>query len=344
MKKPKHLILTQDYQGWEYGMLRCLEDEIQRQTGATVLYIPKSSLAGKVLLWKRLQHGTRYEVLRKYLPKKRIEIPANIDVVWHVLMGPENYELDLFDWPWKRVPHRVVYLFDTLPTQMKRIGRLFSGSEWNIPITSFQDAMPLLKKTTGRNWHQIDQAVSMKYFPAKNSKEIAFSSYGRRHPLVHEAIKKFCLQHSIYYDYTTHGRTAPTADPLELYRQYAWHMSQSQFTVCWPVEVTHPERAGGLSPITCRWFEAVAAGAVAVGKEPRNLRFREMFGNNLILDINPDAGTSKILKRLGEIWNRRSSLSMKSETFRRKMVSKIDWSERVGRMLEHIQQKTTSIK
>ena len=179
----RHVILTcPGYQGWEYGMLRCLEAEIQRQTGATVLEIPKPKILGKNWLQKRLQHGTRYEHVRKYLPKEKLEIPSDVDVVWYVLMGPENYGLDLFDWPWRRVPHRVVYLFDTLPSQIKRIGRLFSGPEWNFPITSFQDAIPMLKNVTGRNWCHIDQAVSLRYFPEKTAREIAFSSYGRKHP------------------------------------------------------------------------------------------------------------------------------------------------------------------
>ncbi|NCY22274.1 glycosyltransferase family 1 protein [bacterium] len=333
----RHVILTcPGYQGWEYGMLRCLEAEIQRQTGATVLEIPKRDLMGNRWLQKKLEHGTRYECLRSLLPKKKLQMPANVDVFWCVLMGPENYELDLYEWPWQRVPKRVIYLFDTLPRQMERIQRLFSGEEWNFPITSFEDAVPLLEKVTHRQWHHIDQAVSLEYFMHNTSKEIAFSSYGRRHPKLHEALLTFCQKKSIFYDYTMHGRSAPTAEPLELYRQYAWHMSQSQFTVGWPVEITNPERAGGLRPITCRWFEAAAAGATVIGQAPKNPRFSQLFGEEMVLPFDPTAEISDLVHGLERIWAERDSLLQKGEQRRRRLGHGIDWSDRVQKILQQL--------
>ena len=41
--------------------------------------------------------------------------------------------------------------------------------------------------------------------------------------------------------------------------------TQRWFTFGWPVEFTHPDRVKTFSPITCRWFEAAASGAVVVG-------------------------------------------------------------------------------
>ena len=333
----RHVILTcPGYQGWEYGMVRCLEAEIQRQTGAIVLEIPKRDLMGNRWLQKKMEHGTRYECLRSLLPKKKLQMPASVDVLWYILMSPENYRLDVWKWPWEIAKKRVILIFDTFPRQMKMIKTLLSGLEWNYFITTFEDAVPLLERATNKKWHHIDQAVSLEYFPHNTSKEIAFSSYGRRHPRLHSALKTFCRDRKLFYDYTMHGRNSPTAEPLELYRQYAWHMSQSQFTVGWPVEITNPERAGGLSPITCRWFEAVAGGASLIGRAPNNKRFSRIFGKENVFEIDYTADESSIVRILGAIWKNRGDFSKKAKHLREKMEGRLDWADRVKEILRLI--------
>jgi len=46
----------------------------------------------------------------------------------------------------------------------------------------------------GRRWHHTDQAVSLSYFePAPIAERVIhFSAYGRRHPIAHEAVMRFC--------------------------------------------------------------------------------------------------------------------------------------------------------
>ena len=330
------LIQNESVQGWENGMLRCLEEEIVRQTGAERLVASNSPLGRK--LNRSLAHGTRYGGFRRFLPRRPLTLPAGAEVVWHVLMGPENYYLDRFQ-GWRGKAKHVVYLFDTLPGQMDLIRRLFSGREWDVCVTSFDDAVPGLEQATGRTWHHADQAVSLDYFPPVPAAEkvVHFSSYGRRHPRVHEATLRFCEANGLYYDFTTHDRNGPTADPLTLFHQFGWHLSHSLFTFCWPVEVTNPSRAGELSPITCRWFEAAAAGAVVLGQPPLNPHFRAFFGDDSVVQINPEAGVSAIVNRLEQIWQQRKELSAQAIHLREQLGIRLDWSERVKRMLDFIQ-------
>jgi hypothetical protein len=331
-----HLLLqNESVQGWENGMLRCLEEAIVQQTGAQRFTVRHSPVWQ--ILNRRFGHGTRYERWRPFLPKRPLTLPASAEVVWHVLMGPEDYSLDLFKDCSGKARH-IVYLFDTLPSQMNRIRRLFSGREWDVCVTSFDDAVPMLERVTRRPWHHVDQAVSLDYFPIvpPAEKVIHFSSYGRRHPRVHEAVRRFCEVKGLYYDFTTHDRNGPTADPLTLFRQFAWHLSHSLFTFCWPVEVTSPARAGELSPVTCRWFEAAAAGAVMLGQPPKNPHFRKLFGDEAVTQINPDADVNAILKQLEQIWQQRIELSAQASALREKLGGGIDWSARVKRMLDFI--------
>jgi len=120
------------------------------------------------------------------------------------------------------------------------------------------------------------------------------------------------VSEGLYYDFTTHDFSATTAEPLALYRQFAWHLSHSLFTFCWPVEVTDPARAGDLSPITCRWFEAAAAGAVALGQPPGNPHFRAFFGDNSVTVLTPEAGVNALLHQLEIIWQERFELSARA--------------------------------
>ncbi len=315
--------------GWEYGMLRSLEDEIVRQTGAQQIWIEHTPLELRSNRW--FGQGTRHAHLRRFLPVHRIELPAETEVVWNILMGPEDYRLDRRAGFSENVRHRVVYQFDTLPAQMPTIRDLFSGPEWNVRVTSFDDALPMLAATTGGEWYHADQAVSLKYFaPAPPEKRVIhFSSYGRRHPRVHEALLRFCERRGLYYDYTTHGRAQPTAESLALLKQFAWHLCHSLFTVCWPVEITNPQRAGDLSPITCRWFEAAAAGAAIIGQPPRNPRFARLFGEDFVTPLDPEESVERIGARLEEIWDRRMELSTRALAPRERLGVKLDWSERV---------------
>lgn len=327
------LIQNGGYSSHSYGMLRCLENEILAQTNAQKLVLKLPPLWEKID--KTFPRGTRFAKYRKYFPKCSLKLPTTSTTLWHVLMGPEDYKLDLCK-GWNQSKESVLYLFDTFPSQVKRIKDLFCHKKWKTAITSFNDALPILNATNTCNWHHIDQAVSVKYFyhvPIEQ-KSIAFSSYGRRHPRLHEALLRFCGEKRIYYDYTTHSLSPTNTDPLELFQQYAWHLSHSLFTVCWPVELTHPKRAGGISPITCRWFEAAAASAVVLGLPPKNPYFSEIFPKDMVHEVNPNAEMSSILMRLEELWSQRTRLSLRAERLRKDMKCKLDWSDRVIKMIK----------
>lgn len=328
----KHLLLKNPrLQGWEYGMLRALEDEIVEQTQATVLEVP---LYGMDVVTKRVRHGMRWDPARRLLPKK--SFPVEGDVLWYILMGPENYELDLFkDW-YHTAKHRVVYMYDTLEPQFNLIKNLFSDDLFNLRITSFNDAAPYLEKLTQSKWHVIEQAVPASlftYVPVQE-KVIDFSSYGRRFPAFHKVLLEFCKSNRLYYDYTTHDARHPTATEEELYRQYAWHLSHSKFTVSWPVELTNPQRAGRLHPITCRWFEAASAGTVIIGKKPDNPLFNQLLDEKLVTAIDPFQDKGSTWKKLDQIYADKEALLHQAHAIQQANAHRWTWKNRVSRMIE----------
>ena len=314
-------------------MLRALEAEILLQTGASVIEVPDYGMHN---LTNRVGHGMRWSPARRLLPKK--PFPVEADVIWYILMGPENYELDLFkDWD-GTAKYRFVYIFDTLEPQFKLVKELFSGNSFNIRITSFQDAVPYLEQLTDKKWHSIEQAVPASLFTpvAIERKVIDFSSYGRKFPAFHDALLQFCNSNMLCYDYTTHDVKHPTAPEAELYRQYAWHLRHSIFTISWPVELTNPKRAGRLHPITCRWFEAAACSTVIIGRSPGNIMFTKLLHPNLVVNIDPEGTRESMFKFLDNVWKNRNSYQENAYAICEELGEKITWKNRVIRMINLI--------
>jgi len=317
----KHALVTDlSLNGYEYGVLRAFEDAIVEYTGAMVIALP-----GELgIVKKKMGHSMRLGPYRRYLPVKTLHIEA--DVIWCILMGPENFRLDLFkDWM-KLAKYRIVYLFDTLDHQFELIKKLFSDDSFNIRITSFNDAVPFLKKLTNKKWYSIEQAVPDHLFSSLPFEErlISFSSYGRRLERFHEVLIDFCKKKNLYLDFTTHDGKHPSVGARDLYHQYAWHLQHSLFTISWPVEITNPTRAGRLHPITCRWFEAASAGTVIIGKSPENPGFKKALLPNLVTEIDPFASKEDIFRSLEEIWETRRALA--EQAHKRSLRHSRDWT------------------
>jgi hypothetical protein len=329
----QHVIIKDnDLNGWEYGMLRSFEKAIVKETNATTVNIPKYSFDRNYL--KHFGHGMKRGVYRRYFPRQAFDIEA--DVAWYILMGPENYRLDLYK-NWERGgKKKILYLYDTLPSQYAAIKRLFSNNHWDVLITSFNDAVADLEKITGRKWHCIEQAADIDLFKPVpvSERTIHFSSYGRRHLPLHEALIEFCAVNNLYYDYTTHDGKHPTADSSELYKQYAWHLAHSMFTFSWPVELTNPQRAGHLRPVTCRWFEAAAAGTVIAGQAPDNAAFSKYLSNDIVVKLDYNSSRSEYLKSLDTLFKNYDKYHNRAFQLSQQLMPSISWKDRVKRIID----------
>ncbi|MEO5684464.1 MAG: glycosyltransferase [Chitinophagaceae bacterium] len=328
------VIKDSELNGWEYGMLRSFENAIVQETGGRILELPPYRFASKYM--HHFSQGMKRGKYRKYFQQQPFDIKA--DIAWCILMGPENYKLDLYKNWQPKCKIKILYLYDTLPAQYPLIKRLLSDNTWDILITAFNDAVDDLEKLTGRKWHCVEQAADAGLFqPAPLSERVIhFSSYGRKHPVLHEAVKEFCEAHHLYYDYTTHDAKHPVADASELYKQYAWHLTHSQFTFSWPVELTHSQRAGHLHPITCRWFEAVAAGTVIAGQAPGNPAFTTYFEKDLVVPMNYNATKKDFIKDLEGLMSNRDTYYSKAAALSEQLKAALTWNERVQRIIKMI--------
>jgi len=331
---PRHVLLTvRGSHGFQYGMLRDFEGEIVRLTGATVVPIPEWPAPPAVK--DRLAHGTRYAPLRRFVPR-RGGFGVDADVLWLVLMGPEASWLDLYRAWDRRVGYRIVYVYDTFAEQLPALRRLSAAARWDLMITSFPDAVPMLERETGRPWAAVPQGVLVDRFlpvPAEK-REIGLSSYGRRIEPVHQAIDRWSDETGVHYDATIASAINPGVSPAYLYKQYAFHLRHSWFTVAWPVERTNPSRAGALSPITCRWFEAGAAATTLIGAPPRDPAFVELFGEGAVLPLDPaPRSPGETREAVAALWGRRHEHLRAAEARRAARIGTWTWEARVREIL-----------
>lgn len=331
----KHIVLTDPtLKGFEYGVLQDFKDEIIRITGGYPVVMPRRKFPK--LFEDRLRHGTRYGGLRKWIPKADCDLKA--DVLWVVLMGAENFSLDLFkNWD-RHVGIKILYIFDTFENQLPSIHRVLKSSKWDLAIASFHGAIPFLEEQTQRKWHAVPQGVKLDRFQpvSKDKKLIGFSAYGRRLEKVHSSIKEYCFQTEKYYDYTTTLTVQPQLDPIEIYMHYAWHLSHSFFTFSWPVELTNPQRVLTYSPITCRWFEAAACGTVILGQAPKDPEFEKLFGTNLVIPIDYTSSQDKLKMIWEELWENRDSYLQSALKAREKLAKNWSWESRIWEILKLI--------
>ena len=335
MMNLKHIVLTDPIlNGFAYGMLRDFEDEIVRITGGHKVVMPRRKLPK--FIEDRTAHGTRYAPFRNFIPKVECDLKA--DVLWVILMGPEDFPLDLFkNWD-RNVGIKVLYIFDTFEHQLPSIRRVLQSAKWDLAITSFHGALSFLESHTQRKWHAVAQGVKLDRFKpvAKSEKLISFTAYGRRLENVHNSIKEYCLQTDKYYEYTTTTSLQSQLDPRENYSQYAWHLAHSFFTFSWPVELTNPQRVLTFSPITCRWFEAAASGTVILGQAPKDSEFNKIFGSDLVIPIDYTSSNENFNLIWQELWENRYYYFQGAMKAREMLGKNWFWDTRVFEILELI--------
>lgn len=330
----RHVLFTNpDAFGFEYGMLRDFEDAIVRATGAS--RVPLPAWGGPRVVRDRIAHGTRWAKLRSWVPKTS-GFALDADVLWLVVMGPESSPLDLLRGWDRRVGYKILYVMDTLPHQIEALRALTRATRWDLAITSFPEAVPWLERETGVPWRAVPQGISKERFVPRPPEErsIAVASYGRRLPVVHRAIDAWALARGLHYEVSIASSVDRSLDVRYLYRHYAFHLTRSVFAVSWPVEVTHPGRAGGQSPLTCRWFEAAAAGAVMIGAPPKDPAFEALFGPGAVAPLDPrPASEREVFAALDALWERRLDLLARANERREARIEQWTWDARVREMM-----------
>ena len=128
------------------------------------------------------------------------------------------------------------------------------------------------------------------FHPHKEAKSIFAFWMGRRHEPLHQALLAYCEARNLRYVYFKDGR-ATTEELSQL-------ASSAQYFIATPPDLDNPERTGGFSPLTMRYFEGLAAGTRLLGVLPRSGDYEAVLPTDAFCKVSPDG--SDLAKRLDE--------------------------------------------
>jgi Glycosyl transferases group 1 len=198
----------------------------------------------------------------------------------------------------------VTYVFDawlSSTAALRRYSRL-----WRLcdkVFVSFPAAVDTWRTQLGCPVEYMPQAIDSTRFYPQKARPIDVLSVGRRLESVHAQLLGIAARHDLWYQFSE--SRAPIAIDLKDSQFLLARLCRSaRVQICWPVEVTHPERtrsgytpADG-SPITARWFEAAASGSIVMGAKPASPEFDRLFPSSAFVRELPRGSESGVEQAL----------------------------------------------
>lgn len=136
-----------------------------------------------------------------------------------------------------------------------------------------RDAIPAVEEITGVPCSYLPTAVdAARFAPAVPAPErtIDVTSYGRRLPVTHDALRREMAAGRLHYHYDTVRGAFDVSDHVEHRDVLAATLQRSRYAVVYKNndEPERVRRTGGEESLTNRYFEVLAAGAVMLGSAP----------------------------------------------------------------------------
>jgi hypothetical protein len=221
----------------------------------------------------------------------------------------------------RRVARSVaVYVYDAWPYQLRSLRRWRRQvSQVDHLFLSFPEAVPLYGPRVRCPVHHLPQAASpARFHPNRPERPIDVLSIGRRHDPAHRRLIDLAEREDLLYVFA--DRDTSDAIDLDDSRFLTGELASAARThVSWAVEFTAPDRAAGFSPVTARWFESAASGAVVLGRRPGTAEFDELFPyERFVVDLDPagDAFDETVLHAARGLADTRDRLALAEHVHR----------------------------
>ena len=219
----------------------------------------------------------------------------------------ELRSLDGVDWQNLRT---VVYTGDTWEPQLDQLAKLIEQYDISVVFCSYRKARDYLQDTHDAVYwlpQAIDPAVWTDYNLTKEYKCIQF---GRKNPTL-DAFAQEYYPDNEYVDWYIEG-----------FENLARHINQSKFCLAAPRLLQSPEETGDISPVTVRYYQAMACKSLPAGFKPRE--FDDIFSDDIcFLEYENDEQFAEAIayyeNHEAEYWqkvNRNYELVMKNHTWR----------------------------
>jgi Glycosyl transferases group 1 len=266
-----------------YGSALHFEDAVAEMSDADLLPVALPTRRARLAA---LKEGRLLRPVEPPRPKYDICLFVTLDPWWMPSLSQVEGLRDVAD----RV---VVYLYDSWLAHINLLrGR--HRRVWSMVdhlFVSFAHSRDAYAAVLDCPVHYLPQAVPEDLFhPYRRDRPIDILSFGRRDPTLHRQLLGLARREDLFYYFRLFQRAClPEAKDLRDSQELLGRLCQSSgVQIHWSVESTDAARAEQGSPITARWFEAAASGAVVVGRQPKSPEFGRLFPyEGFVREVDP---------------------------------------------------------
>jgi hypothetical protein len=181
--------------------------------------------------------------------------------------------------------HKSAYLFDAWPRTHEKICRFAEACALeHLFVSSSQAAaaLNLLLRSIRCKCHWVPEGITPgDYFLAFTpERDIDVLQLGRRFEKYHQMIAPALEKQGKNY---LHERVSGSVIfPTRL--DYVEGLARTKISICAPLAITHPERAGGIETMTVRYLQSMLSKCLLVGHAPAEMI--QLFGYNPLIEID----------------------------------------------------------
>ena len=214
-----------------------------------------------------------------------------------------------------------IYLFDAWPTSYERITRYVAG--WHIQdmfVSSSQAARALGSRLQECRVSWVPEGIDPTVYEhrAYEAKDIDVLQFGRKHDAYHERVGPSleASQRSYLYE-RTKGQIVFPSRPA-----FVDGLARSKVSVCFPCNLTHPERSGDTETMTQRYLQSMASKCLVVGHAPQEMT--ALFGYNPVVEADMTDPAGQLIALLDTIEGYRPLIERNYRT----VIEEHTWSVR----------------
>jgi hypothetical protein len=212
-----------------------------------------------------------------------------------VMMGPHRIPLNAADWLATK-GRKVAWLFDVWP-----------GSYDDLALYARRYGLDALFVTAKQSADRLERAldacevkwcaepfVDLGFQPRPWSyRKTDVVQFGRKYEPYHARLVHDAAGTGLRYMYEE--KPGQVVWPTKT--EFVQGLANAKVSVCFPCDLTHPERAGDVSTVTQRYFQSFASGCVVVGRTPPELV--ALFGYDPVVQADLDDPAAQIEEILG---------------------------------------------
>jgi hypothetical protein len=269
-----------------------------------------------------------------YCKPKKFQFANEPNVLLLIGMGPGTLKMldTLRQWR-QKCDIVAAYIIDLYPISLNRLDRKIVNQLDHLFI-SYEQMLKPVKRKFKTPVTFIPQACDvLTHGTYGGDRPFDIIGYGRQIPKIHEQLKKEfnAPQSQTLYFHSTFKY--PDVKDWKEDRLLFWQMMRrTKLSLAYCFKKTSPELAFGVSPLTARWFEGLAAGCVMVGYSPTGAEVKYLLDwPDAIIELpnNPQDSFSFIK----ELLKQEEYLKVVSRRNYMESLARHDWRYRLKDML-----------